>query len=99
MSRTFRVITRIPGEDQDDTIKMINLNQEMFIKVFQNKLKAWHLNEPLTQKPSHSIEEIMAMAKCYLKGEKNNVRKREGNTLMGDLNPHYMSVNIIWVEL
>ncbi|MCH82063.1 gag-pol polyprotein [Trifolium medium] len=57
----------------EDTIKVENPNQEMFMATFQNGLKAGHFNESLAQKPAVSMEEIMKRAECYME---SNAEKR-----------------------
>jgi len=56
------------GRFNDSTIKVSNPNQELFVGAFQNGLRAGQFNESLAQKPADSMEEIMAHAKCYIKG-------------------------------
>jgi hypothetical protein len=58
------------------TIKVSNLNQEMFVSAFHNGLKAGHFNESLTQKPATSMQEIIKRVECYIKGEESNAEKR-----------------------
>jgi hypothetical protein len=53
----------------DSTIKVSNPNQEVFVGVFQNGLRAGQFNESQVQKPADSMEEIITRAKCYFKGE------------------------------
>ncbi|GAU43737.1 hypothetical protein TSUD_365860 [Trifolium subterraneum] len=57
-------------------IKVVNLNQEMFVAAFQNGLKDGHFNESLAQKPATSMQEIIKRASCYIKGEESNSEKR-----------------------
>jgi hypothetical protein len=52
------------------TIKVSNLNQEMFVSAFHNGLKVGHFNESLTQKPATSMQEIIKRVECYIKGGK-----------------------------
>jgi len=59
----------------DVTIKVVNLNQEVFIDAFQNGLRGGRFNESLAQKPTDLMEEIMSKVECYIKGEENNVEK------------------------
>jgi predicted secreted protein len=59
----------------DTTIKVINTNQEVFVGAFHNGLRAGQFNESLAQKPVDSMEEIIARADCYIKGEENNAEK------------------------
>jgi hypothetical protein len=58
------------------TIKVSNPNQEMFVSVFHNGLKAGHFNESLAQKPATSMQKIIKRAECYIKGEESNAKKR-----------------------
>ncbi|WJX77765.1 hypothetical protein P8452_61041 [Trifolium repens] len=58
------------------TIKVSNLNQEIFLAAFHNGLKARHFNESLAQKPATSMQEIIKRVKCYIKGEESNAEKR-----------------------
>jgi hypothetical protein len=58
------------------TIKVSNLNQEMFVAAFHNDLKAGHFNESLAHKPATSMQEIIKRAECYIKGEESNAEKR-----------------------
>lgn len=60
----------------DTTIKVTNPNQEVFVGAFQNGLRAGQFNESLAQKPADSMEEIMARAECYIKGEESNAEKK-----------------------
>jgi hypothetical protein len=60
----------------EETIKVSNPNQEMFVAAFQNGLKAVQFNESLAQKPTESMHEIMKRAKCYIRGEESNTEKR-----------------------
>jgi len=60
----------------DSAIKVSNPNQELFVGAFQNGLRVVQFNESLVQKPVNSMEEIMARAECYIKGEESNVEKR-----------------------
>jgi len=60
----------------DSTIKVPNPNQELFVGAFQNGLRAGQFNESLAQKPTDSMEEIMARAVCFIKGEESNAEKR-----------------------
>ncbi|XP_024636363.2 uncharacterized protein [Medicago truncatula] len=60
----------------DSKIKVSNPNQEVFVGAFQNGLRAGQFNESLAQKPADSMEEIIARAKCYVKGEESNAEKR-----------------------
>jgi hypothetical protein len=60
----------------DTTIKVINPNQEVFVGAFQNGLRAGQLNESLAQKSADSMEEIIARADCYIKGEESNAEKK-----------------------
>jgi hypothetical protein len=46
----------------EETIKVSNPNQEMFVAAFQNGLKADQFNESLAQTPSVSMQEIMKRA-------------------------------------
>lgn len=63
----------------EDTIKIVNPIQEMFLGVFQNSLKIGHFNESLVQKSTTSVEEIMEIVRCYIKEEINaEKRTREG---------------------
>ncbi|MCI38014.1 hypothetical protein A2U01_0059242, partial [Trifolium medium] len=48
----------------------------MFVAAFQNGLKAGQFNESLAQKPAESMQEIMKRAKCYIRGEESNAKKR-----------------------
>lgn len=48
----------------------------MFVGDFKNGLKMRHFNESLAQKPTLSMEGIMAMEKLYIKVEDINVYKR-----------------------
>jgi len=56
----------------DTTIKVIRSNQEVFVGVFQNGLRAGQFNESLAQKPADSMDEIIAIVECYIKGEESN---------------------------
>jgi hypothetical protein len=60
----------------DTTIKVINRNQEVFVGAFQNGLRAGQFNESLAQKTADSMEEIIARADCYIKGEESNVERK-----------------------
>jgi hypothetical protein len=60
----------------DTTIKVINPNQEVFVGAFQNGLRSGQFNESLAQKPAGSMEEIIARADCYIKGEESNAEKK-----------------------
>ena len=60
----------------DTTIKVINPNQEVFVGAFQNGLRAGQFNESLAQKPADSMEEVIARAECYIKGEESNAEKK-----------------------
>lgn len=60
----------------DTIIKVINPNQEVFVGAFQNGLRAGEFNESLTQKPADSMEEIIARADYYNKGEESNAEKK-----------------------
>jgi hypothetical protein len=60
----------------DTTIKVINPNQEVFVGAFQNGLREGQFNESLAQKPADSMEEIIARADCYIKGEESNAEKK-----------------------
>lgn len=53
----------------EETIKVSNPNQEMFVGVFQNILKADHFNESLAQKSTINTDEVMNISECYLKCE------------------------------
>lgn len=56
-------------------IKVIQLNQKMFIRVFHNGLRVRHFNESLAQKPYASMAEVVTRAECYIKGEERNIKK------------------------
>ncbi|GAU24437.1 hypothetical protein TSUD_364210 [Trifolium subterraneum] len=58
------------------TIQVSNPNQEMFVAAVQNGLKVGHLNESLAQKPGSTMQEVMKMEECYIKGEESNAEKR-----------------------
>jgi len=58
------------------TIKVINPNQEVFVGAFHNGLRVGQLNESLAQKPADSMDEIIAKADCYIKGEESNAEKK-----------------------
>ncbi|XP_039687900.1 uncharacterized protein [Medicago truncatula] len=60
----------------ESTIKVSNPNQEVFVGAFQNGLRAGQFNESLAQKPADSIEEVIARAECYVKGEESNVERK-----------------------
>lgn len=59
----------------EETIKVSDPNQEMFMGVFQNWLKAGHFNESLVQKQATSMEEVMSRAGCYFNNEESNMEK------------------------
>ncbi|GAU48798.1 hypothetical protein TSUD_81470 [Trifolium subterraneum] len=61
----------------EETIKVSNPNQEMFVAAFQKGLKAGHFNESLAQKPAETMQEVMKRAQCYIKGEESNAEKRD----------------------
>lgn len=69
------------------TIKVVPLNQEMYVGAFQNGFKVGHLNESLSQKPELTLIEVVAKAECYIKGEESNVKKKSH-----DANEHVPSV-------
>ncbi|GAU31015.1 hypothetical protein TSUD_393000 [Trifolium subterraneum] len=46
----------------EETIKVSNPNQEMFVAAFQNGLKAGYFNESLAQKPTESMQETAGKA-------------------------------------
>ena len=48
----------------------------MSVSAFQNGLRADQFNESLAHKPTDSMEEIIARAECYIKGEESNAEKR-----------------------
>lgn len=52
----------------EEIIKVFHLNQEIFVRAFQNKLWDGHLNESLAQKSASNMEEAMNRADCYIKG-------------------------------
>lgn len=58
------------------TIMTVNPNQDMFVEAFHNYLKIRQFSEPLTQKPSNSMEEIMSRMECYMKGEEEKHREK-----------------------
>ncbi|GAU30930.1 hypothetical protein TSUD_143780 [Trifolium subterraneum] len=58
------------------TIQVSNPNQEIFVAAVQNDLKAGHFNESLAQKPVSTMQEVMKMAECYIKGEESNAEKK-----------------------
>ncbi|XP_024632850.1 uncharacterized protein [Medicago truncatula] len=82
----------------DSTIKVSNPNQEVFVGAFQNGLRAGQFNESLAQKPADSMEEIIARAECYVKGEESNAEKKardakeKGNS-GGERRNHYVPPN------
>jgi len=58
------------------TIKVINPNQEVFVGPFQNDLRDGQFIESLAHKPVDSMDEIIARAECYIKGEESNMEKK-----------------------
>jgi hypothetical protein len=48
----------------------------VFVGAFQNGLRADQFNESLAHKPADSMDEIIARAECYIKGEESNVEKK-----------------------
>lgn len=58
------------------TIRVVPPNQEMFVGVFQNDLKAGNFNEYLSQRPTSSLVEVVKWVECYIKGEGSNVEKK-----------------------
>ncbi|KAK2416008.1 hypothetical protein QL285_038441 [Trifolium repens] len=48
----------------------------MFVVAFQNGLKVAQFNEPLAQKPTESMQEIMIREEFYITGEESNTKKR-----------------------
>jgi hypothetical protein len=49
----------------------------VFVGAFQNGLRAGKFNESLAHKPADSMNEIIAKAECYIKGEESNAEKKE----------------------
>ena len=60
----------------EETISVIPPNQEMFVGLFQNKLKAGHFNESLSQNPTLSLEKMVTREECYIKDEESNAEKK-----------------------
>jgi hypothetical protein len=60
----------------DITIKVINPNQEVFVGAFQNGLRAGLFNESLVHKPADSMDEVIAIAECYIKGKESKAEKK-----------------------
>ncbi|XP_039687770.1 uncharacterized protein [Medicago truncatula] len=82
----------------DSTIKVSNPNQEVFVGAFQNGLWAGQFNESIAQKPADSMEEIIARAECYVKGEESNAEKKareakERGNSGGERRNHYVPPN------
>lgn len=47
----------------------------MFVRAFQHDLKARQFNESLAKKYVSNMDEVIAQAICYIKGEESNRRK------------------------
>lgn len=45
----------------------------MFVGPFQNRLRAAHFNESLTQRLAKSLAEVLTRVECYIKGEESNI--------------------------
>lgn len=63
----------------EETIKVSHPNKEIFVGAFQNGLKVDHFIESLAQKPAASMDEVMNMEECYIKGEEINMEKKSQN--------------------
>lgn len=60
----------------ETTIKLVPLNQEIFVRAFHNKHMLRHLNESLAQKLSLSLAEVVARAECYIICKERNAENK-----------------------
>lgn len=69
----FESLRKYMTRFNEETIKVSHLNLEMFVRAFQNGLRANHFNESLAQKPTSDMEEVTNRVDCYVKGEESNM--------------------------
>lgn len=64
------------GRFSDITVDVEHPDQRQFVDAFTNGLRGGQFNESLANRPPTNIQEILARAEAYMKGEESNAKKR-----------------------